>query len=139
MKKTHCKNGHLRTSENVRPWGNCIPCQVVYNAARLKAMKKENPEKYQSQHIVGRKLRRYKMTPESYDEIFDKQKGLCLICETPLVKHARGTHIDHNHETDEIRGLLCEFCNIGLGMFRESVQILHKASDYLVTRGAACG
>jgi hypothetical protein len=47
--------------------------------------------------------------------------------------------IDHNHETGEIRGILCSRCNTGLGMFRDSPDLLRAATAYLDTRGHAAG
>jgi len=39
--------------------------------------------------------------------------------------------MDHNHVTEEFRGWICQTCNIGLGHFKDSVQGLEKAIDYL--------
>lgn len=41
------------------------------------------------------------------------------------------SHIDHDHETDEVRGLLCQTCNWGLGHFHDDPQLLREAADYL--------
>jgi hypothetical protein len=114
-------------------------CKRCYMSARLRNMKITDPEKYRIQHIDGRKLRRYGLTFEQYDQMYVDQNGLCAICETPLVKHCRGTNIDHNHLTGENRGLLCDACNWGLGHFKEDVKILQRSIEYLTKRGSACG
>ena len=41
-------------------------------------------------------------------------------------------HIDHDHKTGEVRGALCHGCNIGLGGFKDNIDILNKAIEYLV-------
>lgn len=60
-----------------------------------------------------------------------KQEGRCAICETKskLV-------LDHNHITGEVRGMLCNNCNIGLGLFKDNPEILVRASHYIETRDA---
>lgn len=54
-------------------------------------------------------LIKYDMTPEEYDSMLDRQGGVCLICGRPPKK--RRLHVDHEHKTGKIRGLLCFQCN----------------------------
>ena len=77
-------------------------------------------------------LSRYKMSTDDYDNILSKQKGGCAICGTdkPGGKNNR-FHIDHCHNSNKIRGLLCCKCNHGLGNFRDSKDNLYKAIEYL--------
>jgi hypothetical protein len=69
-----------------------------------------------------------------------EQKGLCKICrnpETSIDKSSgkiKSLAIDHCHQTNRIRGLLCSNCNRALGLFRDSPAILQKAIDYLVVQ-----
>lgn len=74
-------------------------------------------------------IRRYGLTLEEYAALVLAQAGLCAICNEP--PRRRGFHIDHNHATGAVRGLLCEGCNPGLGNFRESPRALRAAADYL--------
>ncbi len=62
-----------------------------------------------------------------YSELFERQGGKCGICHT----HMKRPVLDHNHATMEVRGLLCQSCNIGLGQFQDNPQILKMALDYL--------
>lgn len=55
------------------------------------------------------------------------QNGLCAICKLPT----ESLVLDHCHDTGKIRGLLCGTCNTGLGMFRDSVETVRAATDYL--------
>ena len=53
---------------------------------------------------------KYDLTLEQYDQMFDAQNGRCEIC-GGLNKSGRRLAVDHNHDTGEIRGLLCNRCN----------------------------
>jgi len=79
----------------------------------------------------------YKMTLEQYDEMFEAQNGVCAICGRPetatLNGIAKRLAVDHNHETGEIRGLLCHKCNGTLGYVDESIDILLSIIIYLGT------
>ena len=57
---------------------------------------------------------------------YEKLAGKCEICGS-----RRNIHLDHNHETGEIRGALCINCNIGLGNFRDNIKLLKRAIKYL--------
>ena len=68
------------------------------------------------------------MTPEDTERLFKNQKGVCAVCgEVLTLKY----HIDHDHLTGKIRGLLCRGCNLGLGFFQDSVPKLMAAIQYL--------
>jgi hypothetical protein len=77
--------------------------------AHVKAYMKANPEKTKqwSRRVVLK--RRYGITPEQYDALFIKQGGHCAIC--PSVPKTRRLHVDHDHTTKKVRGLLCYRCN----------------------------
>ena len=67
-----------------------------------------------------------------YNELFERQEGKCAICgihEDQLSK--KGLAIDHDHVTNKVRGLLCGNCNRALGFFKDDIEILKKAVDYL--------
>jgi hypothetical protein len=72
----------------------------------------------------------YGLTPQSYDLILRKQRGLCAICQTPAVEFNQRLCVDHNHKTGQIRGLLCDNCNKNLGVI-ENHEFRLKAEDYL--------
>ena len=72
--------------------------------------------------------RRYGLVPGQYDDLMREQSGLCRICRQAS---DRELCVDHHHETGAIRGLLCHACNSGLGMFRDSPEMLARAIQYL--------
>ncbi len=73
--------------------------------------------------------RRYGITDADYQRQLTLQANECAICRTTLGDKA--LHVDHNHETGQLRGLLCNHCNLGLGHFRDSPDRLAAAIAYL--------
>lgn len=63
------------------------------------------------------------------------QGGLCAICRRPQTgrwkSRLKQLGVDHDHVTGEIRGLLCDGCNHGLGSFRNDPALLAAGIDYL--------
>lgn len=74
----------------------------------------------------------YGLEPHEYEELLEAQGGGCAICHT-RVPGARKKFfsVDHDHSTGVNRGLLCERCNMALGLFQDSSPILEQASAYL--------
>lgn len=84
-------------------------------------------------------LKKYGLTLSEYDDILESQGGLCAICKTDDPRgHSKAGrfHVDHNHTSGAVRGLLCHDCNTGLGFFKDSTALLEKAKDYLNNRGS---
>jgi len=75
-------------------------------------------------------MRKYGITPDLYDEMLEAHDGVCAICRQPRPDE-RTLHVDHDHATGEIRGLLCFRCNNAIGDFREEYELFLKAADYL--------
>jgi hypothetical protein len=73
----------------------------------------------------------YGITLVDYNELFILQNGRCAICGIHQVELTRALHVDHNHDTGEIRGLLCSNCNTGMGMFSDDVNMLQRVIAYL--------
>jgi hypothetical protein len=65
------------------------------------------------------------------------QGGRCAGCKSETPQHARGWAVDHCHATGKIRGILCQPCNIILGMAKDKPLTLERLSRYLVIRGSA--
>lgn len=93
--------------------------------------RKDNPEKAKAQDFKNDLKKNYGITPECYYEMFEKQKGLCACCGQSHESFKRGFHVDHDHTTGQVRGLLCTECNPGIGYFQESTERLEMAIAYL--------
>lgn len=78
---------------------------------------------------------KYGITPAQFKILMCAQNFGCAICGKPETKNINGKvvelAVDHDHETKRVRGLLCSNCNIALGSFLESKEILKKAILYL--------
>ena len=83
----------------------------------------------------NRLVRMFNITIEDYEAMYDKQNGACAICGEPETREYNGNAIklavDHCHITGDARGLLCSKCNGGLGLFKDSIDLLTKAVNYL--------
>ncbi len=78
----------------------------------------------------------YGITLGEHERMLAKQGGVCKICCQPeLRRHKDGgavaLHVDHDHATGVVRGLLCHRCNVGLGSFNDDPTRLRAAADYL--------
>lgn len=69
------------------------------------------------------------LSKEEYENILRGVKK-CQICGGDQVKNKR-LAIDHSHVTGKIRGVLCTLCNTGLGSFREDIDVMISAINYL--------
>ena len=97
------------------------------------------------EHVAHRKMiyrrfraRSFGMTLEEFDEMFKAHSGLCDICGAPAKQGVgpKGRErfrldIDHDHTTGEVRGLLCNNCNRGLGHFKDNPELLRIAISYI--------
>jgi Recombination endonuclease VII len=70
--------------------------------------------------------RRYGITAEHAAAMLAEQGGLCAIC-----REAAADHVDHDHVTGRVPGLLCFNCNGALGQFRDRTDLMIRAVDYL--------
>lgn len=69
---------------------------------------------------------RYGIEPERYEEMRNEQDGKCAICFS-----VKELVVDHNHDTGEIRSLLCHLCNRALGFLQDDFNIVSNAAEYL--------
>jgi len=68
---------------------------------------------------------------EFYTAQFAKQDGCCAICGRHQSEFGKRFDIDHDHKTNELRGLLCSGCNLGIGNLRDDAEVCLKAYMYL--------
>ncbi len=87
--------------------------------------KKENPER-ESEKARIYLLKQYNLTLDDYNKMAQSQDFKCQIC-----RNEEFLHVDHDHNTGKVRGLLCRKCNTGLGLFQDSDEFLQLASEYL--------
>jgi hypothetical protein len=108
-----CINGHDKNIVGTYGKGACKACVKLNNT-------RESKLKY-----------RFGITVEQYDEMFNEQKGRCAGCNKHQSELIKRLYVDHNHQTGNIRGLLCGNCNLALGNAKDDVIILTKLIEYL--------
>jgi hypothetical protein len=126
------------TAETKQPTFEGNPCERCGSTLRLVAgsrcvrclrqWRRDNEHRYYRKY-GGSLFRKLGLTQARYYEMCEAQNWACLVCGTLSVKKL---HVDHCHDTNKIRGLLCGDCNIGLGHFKESPERLKKAIAYLL-------
>lgn len=106
----------------------CDLCGKEYEDDR--ALKVGKPRRYCSKtcRVRAQRLKaHYNLDPADYQRMMEDQGGICAICKEPMTE----PHVDHDHETGCIRGLLCSTCNVGLGSFKDNLDWLEEAAEYL--------
>lgn len=74
----------------------------------------------------------YNITIDDYDNMYIKTEGKCAICGEHRPQYGQLRHsIDHCHVTGKVRNLLCPNCNTALGKFKENIDIMKKAIEYV--------
>ena len=91
--------------------------------------KQKLADRAKNRYFSARLQREFGITEATYTHLLELQGGRCAICRT-LPKRRR-LDVDHNHRTGMVRGLLCEHCNRGLGLFNDDFDRLIHAAEYL--------
>lgn len=120
--------------------GKAYRCKCCDNLARKKYRHNNYERHLRLQRERNWKVR-YGITREYFNFMWDGQKGLCKICETPLtnieidgdtLNKSNTCVVDHDHETFFVRGLLCARCSKALGLLDDNIDKLEKAKQYLI-------
>lgn len=106
-------------------------------AGQVKVLYRKNKAKDPLRHsAIVRKSnlkRMYGLSEKDYAALLTVQKGGCAICFSapPVVGRVKHLHVDHDHKTGGVRGLLCSRCNTALGLFEEDENRMLRAIAYL--------
>ena len=100
----------------------------AYGARWYAANKDRRRPLQRAAHII----RTYGLTAHQHTALFASQGKVCAICNSAAPGGSKKQwHVDHDHETEVVRGLLCFSCNVGLGSFKDNPALLDKAAAYL--------
>src|SRR5690349_20464048 len=117
--QTHCKHGHRFTPENTyveRKTGFriCLTCRKKYRDGWAKRNTTRRAQTWRRWNLKAK----FGITPEQVDAMLAEQGGGCAICGSKVskTKISDRFHIDHDHKTNRVRGLLCNHCNVAIGM-----------------------
>ena len=98
------------------------------DCSNKRKQKKSNGVFYRKRRLK----RNYNLTEESFHNMLELQENKCLICGKVFDFTIKmEACIDHDHTTGKVRGLLCTQCNSGLGFFKDNIEYLKKAIEYL--------
>lgn len=73
----------------------------------------------------------YGISIQDYNKIFEEQNGCCAICLKHQMEFNKNLHVDHDHNTGKIRGLLCHNCNLAIGRLQDDPVIIARALEYV--------
>jgi len=105
-----------------------LPLAAFYNTSRYCS----ECYPHHRQEVNAKRLSRASEVQESVADMRKRQRSRCAICGTPEDRTPKKRlHVDHDHETSRVRGLLCSQCNTGLGQFKDDPQRLLAAIEYL--------
>ena len=128
--KQYYKSNEIKAKENSRTNRlNRLPELKIYN------------ENYRAKNYRSARNNRlkciYGITIEDFEKLAKEQNYLCAICNKPQVPNKRHNNeitplaVDHCHKTNKIRKLLCSNCNGALGLFKDNVEVMQKAIQYI--------
>lgn len=109
------------------------------NKQSISEQRKEYRAKNKDKHLKQKResdlKNKYGITEAEYIDILAGQNGQCAICGTSESESPKRFAVDHNHDTGEVRGVLCSSCNLGIGNLGDSPDRLLSAFRYLIERG----
>ena len=139
-------HGDLGSNYECRSCGVSLPTAFYpYLRTQCKACQHEYQKEYRrrSAHLTVTKdkkyalKKRYGISPEQFVAKAEAQNWCCAICGvdprqvSAWPPHHRVLHVDHSHASGKVRGLLCNYCNRGIGFFRDNAGLARKVSLYI--------
>ena len=115
----------------------CKECERRYALEHQEERRTYDAARKERRHALHVE-RTYGLPGGEYGRLLTAQGGVCAICGGSALREGHSLSVDHDHETNGVRGLLCSNCNQGLGLLGDSPQRLRAAADYLEkSRGEA--
>lgn len=93
-----------------------------YDPLRHRRMVENDPEGYRKYCRNQRMKQRYGLTQDQWQLLFESQDEKCACCGSTSSGSKKGWHTDHDHLTEEVRGILCAKCNTVLGMLGDTIE-----------------
>lgn len=116
------------------------------NCGKLAKQRQYRHGRKEAVTLLARKYvlkRNYNLTLENYDNMLKEQNGVCAICGKKETNRSNpkgkidSLRVDHCHKTGRVRGLLCSECNFGISKFKDDIELIKKAIQYLKKHGRA--
>ena len=126
--------------------GVCKPCDakkkqayyqknksLIAKKSKVRYLEDKAAGKVQAYHKNRHLVKTYGITVGEWEDLFNSQGRACAVCRDSDTKNS--WYVDHNHHTGEIRGILCNGCNVLIGMAKDHPQVLQDAKNYLEAEG----
>ncbi len=110
----------------------CKTCVASHMRSWREQKLKDDPDGYEARRSEITRASRRGITVEELRSMYRNQHHRCAICGVREIDLPRRFAVDHNHVTGRVRGLLCDDCNKGLGLFRDDPERLATAISYLL-------
>jgi hypothetical protein len=108
----------------------CMDCGDVLPLRKFSKMHKGREGSRLKKCMRCRNIRqRYGISGKTFYEMLDNQLNACLICENTINEVT--ACIDHCHDGKNVRGLLCNNCNVGIGLLSHNKEVAYRAFEYL--------
>ena len=128
------KENYQKDLESKRKWNKDHPEWIKnYRATHQKERDEyleKNKDKIKARHQEYWYQKKYGITLQDKINLLQEQGNVCAICKIPIF-NVHGAHLDHDHKTGKVRGILCKQCNNALGGFQDNIEILESAIKYL--------
>jgi hypothetical protein len=114
--------------------------KIEHNRARDYSKEISRTKAYRATPEGKRRMRGYRLKAEygisleQYEDLLDEQGGVCAICKRPPSgeNHANTyLHVDHDHVSGHVRGLLCHPCNTAIGLLGDDPERIQAAASYV--------
>lgn len=137
--KKQCNDCHLWLPAANFSLDNGASDGLFYQCKSCKA--RHRKQQYNAEKVRARRLKNtYGITLKQYNQMFEEQGGVCAVCHQPE-SHCRNNFtlrtdvvrflsVDHDHETGDVRALLCSACNVALGRLNEDPERIRALADY---------
>ena len=125
----------VRKSRNGQPASRCKSCSTEANREWREANPSHEKKRYAKEKVQVRErhlVRKYGVDLNIYNQMLDQQNGKCAIYEKLEKDEVHEVlHVDHCHDTGQVRGLLCRNCNHVLGLMKDDPLLVRRAAKYL--------
>jgi hypothetical protein len=121
--RVYLKSHNAKATALCKKKGICTKCRL-----RKAEPKKVNCKKCSTQFMEWYYKWKFNLTREQVQEKKKSQGNCCAICNEKFTETPR---VDHDHATNQVRDLLCDSCNVGLGRFKDNPLILRNAAKYI--------
>ena len=130
-----CGHSYAPTNSRQKRCDNCVsPIRRQLAREQMARYRANNLTKVRRGEADTQLRNDYGITLQDYEAMYKTQNGKCAICGKEP-KNGRGIlrklYVDHCHQTNRVRGLLCHSCNMGIGLLDDSLELLFSAIEYL--------